>query len=132
MEEESKGRENNNNVEGYSLIKNIPSIPKIEIPKVEFPPIETPGPEERIATAEQLKSFYNSEQWKDVKEGIERMFGSVIKILKPIMEAVAEVVKHNYIKLMKIYTIDPEIKKCYRIYKRTKKRKNEKKANEQN
>lgn len=107
-----------------NLTKNIPSVPKIEIPKIEIPPIEIPGPEERIATAEQLKSFYNSEQWKEVAEGIGRMFEAVKESLKPIMEAVAEVVKDNYIKIMKIYTIDPEIKRCYGIYKRTRKRKN--------
>lgn len=82
--------------------------------------------------AEQLKQFYNSEQWKDVIEAIERTYERIKEAVTPVIEAAAKVAKELYRGVMKVYSADPEIKKCYGIYKRTKKRKDQKEANKQN
>lgn len=76
--------------------------------------LETPTTQ----TAEQIKSFYNSEQWKEVKERYE----AFREILTPIIERVTIACSRMYDAVVKAYSIDPEIRKCYRIYKKTKKR----------
>lgn len=92
------------------------TIPIMPIPKEKLPE-EAPG------TAEQLKQFYNSEQWKDVIEAFKRTYERIKEAVTPVIEAAAKAAKEICRGLMKIYSTDPEIKKCYGIYKRTKKRK---------
>lgn len=78
-------------------------------------------PEERIAdTAKQIQQFYNSEQWKEVAESINKMWNSLLNTFKPIFERVRRNIEIAYLSV-------PEIKKCYGIYKRTKKRRIKKK-----
>lgn len=98
------------------------TIPIMPIPKMKI--AEVPG------TAERLQQQYNSEQWKEVVESLNRTKETIIKTVTPVIEAVAKVVKDMYYTIMEAYSVDPEIKKCYGIYKRTKKRKDQKKAND--
>lgn len=69
-------------------------------------------PEEAPGAAEQLKQFYNSKQWKEVVEGFNRAWKAIKEEMTSVFKAVA---------------VDPEIKKCYGIYKRTKNRRIRKK-----
>lgn len=89
-------------------------------------------PEEAPGTTEQVKQFYNSEQWKDIRETVIRVGEKLIEVFKPVIETVAKVAVNIRDEIIKIYKADPEIKRCYGIYKRTRKRKNKKKANAQN
>lgn len=104
MGEESKGRENSNN----ALI-----------------------PEEAPGTAEQLKQYYNSEEWKEIKEKVIRVAEKLKEAMTPVVERIREAAKEFHKICMIAYSTDPEIKKCYSIYKRTRKRKDKKKANDQ-
>lgn len=125
MEEESKRAENNNK---YITIEEYEEERKRQIVKnaaIENLPEEAPG------AAEQLKQFYNSEQWKETIEGFNRAWKVIKEEMTPAFKAVAEVTQKLYDTIIKAYTVDPEIKKCYGIYKRTKKRKDQKKANDQ-
>lgn len=82
-------------------------------------PIKVPGSEEVIATEEQLKQFYHSEEWKDVEERLNRAWKTIKQTLTPVIEAAAEAVKEVSIKIKAMIETDPEIKKCYGIYYRT-------------
>lgn len=86
-------------------------------------------PKEIPGTSEQLKQLYDSEYWNQVKEQFIKVSEALTKALTPIIKTVVESVKVYYRKLSEIYCVDPEIQKCYGIYKRTKKRKNKKKTN---
>lgn len=93
---------------------------------------ETIKPEEATATAEQLKQYYNGEQWKDIMEKVIKIGEAITEAVKPAIETVVNVANEVYKGIIKVFTADPEIKKCYGIYKRTRKRKDKKKANDKN
>lgn len=95
------------------------TIPIMPIPKMKI--AEVPG------TAERLQQQYNSEQWKEVVESLNRTMETIIKIVTSVIEAAAKAVKDMYYTIMEAYSVDPEIKKCYGIYKRTKNRRIRKK-----
>ena len=88
--------------------------------------------EEAPGTAEQLKQFYNAEQWKEIKERVIRVRETLIKAVKPVIEAMATAARKYHNIIIEAYKTDPEVKKCYGIYKKTRKRKDKKKANAQN
>lgn len=73
-------------------------------------------------TDEQLKTFYNSEQWETIREKYIKIGENLIKLIKPIVENVIKsinpIIEILYKELYE-YASDPEIKKCYGIYKRT-------------
>lgn len=98
------------------------TIPIMPIPKMKLPEVPV--------TAEQLKQQYNSEQWEELKESFTRAWKAIKEWITPIIEAGSKVIKDMYYTIMEAYKKDPEIKKCYGIYKRTKKRKDQKKAND--
>lgn len=96
----------------------------VAIPVMPIPKMKIPG------TAEQLQQQYNSEKWEELKESFIKLGEQLVQSFKPVIEAVRKVVKDMYYQIMEVYKKDPEIKKCYGIYKRTKKRKDQKKAND--
>lgn len=71
---------------------------------------------------------YNREDIEKLKEAIIEVAETIIEAVKPTIETVIDVTKKFYNEIVKVFTVDPEIKKCYGIYKRTKKRKDKKKA----
>lgn len=73
-------------------------------------------------------SYDNSEQLEEIKESFIKLGKQLVEAVKPVKEALMSA-WHGIKELLKV---DPEIKKCYGIYKRTKKRKDQKKANDKN
>lgn len=88
--------------------------------------------EEAPGTAEQLKQFYNSEQWEKVREQLIEAGKILVEKCKPVIEAMATAARKYHNIIIEAYKTDPEVKKCYGIYKKTRKRKDKKKANAQN
>lgn len=82
-----------------------------------IPPIKVPGPEEGLGTAKQLKQFYHSEQWKDIAEGFHIVWKKIKEEMFPVIHKIAVALREISISFFS----DPEVKRCYRIYKRTKK-----------
>lgn len=75
---------------------------------------------------------YNSEYIEKLKAAFIEVGETIIETVKPVIKAVAEVVKDMHNTIIEACKTDPEVKKCYGIYKRTKKRKDQKEANKQN
>lgn len=96
------------------------TIPIMPIPKMKI--AEVPG------AAEQLKQQYNNEQWEEIKESFIKLGKQLVEVFKAVEEALISV----WYGIKELLKVDPEIKKCYRIYARTKKRKDQKKANDKN
>lgn len=74
-------------------------------------------PEEKPGTAEQLQQFYNSKQYEEIKETVIRVEERLIQTVKPVIETI----KNTFNEIKVALQVDPEIIKCYRIHKRTKK-----------
>lgn len=69
---------------------------------------------------------YNREDIEKLKAAIIEVAETIIEAVKPTIEAVIDVTKKFYNEIVKVFAVDPEIKKCYAIYKRTRKRKDQK------
>lgn len=77
--------------------------------------------DEMPGKAEDLQQFYNSEYWENAKETFIRTGEAIIEAVKPLIESVSQVAFNLYNEIKVALQVDPEVKKCYGIYKRTKK-----------
>ena len=66
---------------------------------------------------------YNREDIEKLKAAIIETAETITEAVKPVIKAVREAIQDTYNTIIKVFTVDPEIKKCYGIYIRTKKRK---------
>ena len=88
----------------------------VTIPVMPIPKMKIPG------TAEQLQQQYNSEKWEELKESFIKLGKQLIEVFKP-----KEALISAWYGIKELLKVDPEIKKCYGIYKRTKNRRIRKK-----
>lgn len=70
---------------------------------------------------------YNSEDIERLKAAFIGVLETVKEAVKPVIETVVKVAKELHRGLMIAFNTDPEIKRCYGIYKRTKNRRIRKK-----
>ena len=71
---------------------------------------------------EQYKCFYNSEEWKNVAETLSRIYKTIKEAITPVVETATKAAREIHRWLMIAFSTDPEIKRCYGIYKSNRKR----------